>query len=814
MMKSSIKLALFLVLCTAVGASRAANPAEQLLREGKPAEAWQLLRNGEHGMSNEESAYWEGRTLIELGRLVEAAELLRRVPAGHPLYPYSARGLLYCAKHSPELNCATMTEQLTHSQDEHIRALATAALAEQQLSDANAPADISAYSALREMAKQNEKLQPIVKLLGLPLRRKMNDFIGGINYARELENDTTLDATAKQLARLELAELYYAKEKAAPPQDDPVGTDTDDEHDATGMGEETLLQFITANPESPLLWAAFCRLRHHEKEQDSAYIHSKLNDWAEDTAHARRAACALMLLMDEAATRGGDTSAFANRAASDLPGEPLTRVILQEHIRRLILRGDTTQADLYTKMLESFPKASADAGTYFLRAMLSQDDPAKSAILFASCAEIAPDYLRIPALTNALICHMRAHDLEAAQQLIRSTSDAPAKRALLLAHAQMLPEEQAEQASAELQEVMRLHPTKTQKVRAMLCTLRLHPPAAPLLHLCNTPECSPEQRATWSDDDDLLYAAILEKASDDSDTADEGTTLDLLRRLCKEASSPRRKKVLSLHLASRLSRSGRHAEARDVLLSLAATQIAGTEKATTLLYAGNECVACATLPSLQHATKLYTECARMSSSVAPAAIIEEAAVLTRINRCGEAIDLLESLSETQLSPELRAHRLTVLADAYAFCQDSQSLDRAMSTSSAILRIPNLPHDWLMRARLQHASQAAHAKLDEVSLDDYMHVVNEHDKHTCSPGNVCDFFYYYAGTGAVYRLICMNRFNEAAELADHIADWSGSASTDIPRDPKKAKAFREWARAIRSTHFLPTDILSEPQKQIQ
>ncbi len=811
MIKSPTRLALLLTL-TAVGASWAASPAERLLRDGKPAEAWQILRRGEHGLSAEEAAYWEGRALIELGRLVEAADLLERVPVGHPLYPYSARGLLYCAKHSPELDCIAMTERLTHSQDEHIRALATAALAEQQLHSASTPSGISAYSALQEMAKGNENLQPIVKLLGLPLRRKMKDFTGGLDYARELENDASLDTTARQLARLELAELYYAKEKVSRPQGELVNPETDDEHDAAGMGEETLLQFITANPESPLLWAAFCRLRHHEKEQHSAYIHSKLNDWAEDTAHARRAACALMLLMDDAAARGADTSAFANRALTDLPGEPLTRVILQEHVRRLILRGDTKQAELYTKLLESIPIASTDAGTYFLRAMVSQDDPSKAADLFASCAEIAPDYLRIPALTNALICCMRANDPESAEKLIRTTIDEPARRALLLAHAQMLPESQAKQASAELKEVMSLHPTDAQKVRAMLCDLRLHPPTSPLLHLCNTPEYAPEKRASWSDDDDLLYAAILEKAADDSEMPDEENTLALLRRLCKEASTPRRRRVLSLHLADRLSHSGRHAEARDVLLALAENQAAGEEKAMTLLYAGDECVACATLPSLKHAIQLYAECARMGTSLAPAAIIEEAAILTRINRCAEALDLLESLSETQLSPEIRAHRLSTLADTYASCGDRQNAERALATSKAILSVPNLPHVWITRARLQHASQAARAKQDEVALEDYMYIVDEHDKMDSCPDASCNFFYYFAGAGAVYHLICMNRFDEAAKLADHIAAWSGPAPSETPRDPKKAKAFCEWARAIRSTHFLPTNILPLESKE--
>lgn len=802
---------LSLILAIAAGTGQAANQAEQLLRAGKPIQAWQLLRRDKQGLKDEEAAYWKGRALLGMGRLTEAAELLEQVPAGHPLYPYAARGLLYCAKHSPEISCTDMIERLTHSQDEHIRALASAALADQQLSARDASADTSAYSALQKMAQKNTKLQSIVKLLGLPLRRKMNDFAGGIEYARELENDSTLDTTARHFARLELAELYYAKESAQP-HSDPIDEETDDEQDAAGLGEETLLQFITANPESPLLQAAFCRLHQHEEGPQSSYTRSKLHEWAEDTAHARRAAFALILLMDEATARGADTAALANRAVADLPGEPLTRTILQEHTRRLILRGDMNQAELYTRLLESFPSASEDADSLFLRAMVSQDEPAKAAEIFTNCAEIAPDRLRILALVNAMICHMRNGDQAAAEKLIRAAQNAPARRALLLAHAQMLSADQAEQADAELREVMRLQPSKLQAVRARVCLLRLHPPADPLQHLYNTPGFSSEERAAWSDEDELLYAAILEKAADNANPPNEENTLILLRRLCEQASSQPRKVALSQRLADRLSRIDRHAEARDVLLALAGKLPSGEQKASALLHAGKECVACATLPSLQHAVKLYAECARMGTALAPVAVIEQASVLTRIGRHPEALDLLESLPETRLSPELRAHRLTILADAYAATGDQAGIDRALATSSAILDIPDLPHVWFERARLQHAAHAARARLDDVALQDYLHVVKEHDKEVSPPGNACDFFYYYAGAGAVHRLTCLNRFSEAAQLAEHIAAWSGSPASDAPRDPKKAEAFLDWARAIRSTHFLPGDILSGAQRE--
>ena len=804
------------VLSGIMGPVRAVNQAELLLRNGKPTEAYQLLQNGKHTLDPQQTAYWKGRSLIALGRFVEAADALQQVQPEHTLYPYAARSLLYCAKHSPELSCSDVIEKLSHSQNEQIRALATAALAEQQLSSQDTSDGSPAFAVLQDMAKQNQKLQPIVKLLDLSLRRKMRNFDRAILYARELENDNTLGLVVRQLARLELAEIYYAQEKYAPVQDDSPIADTDDEPATMGMGEETLLQFITANPESPLLWTAFCRLSQHEQGQQSAYTKSKLNEWSEDTAHAHRAACALLLLMSEAASNGADTAPFANRAATDLPGEPLTHIILQEHIRLLLLRGDANQAELYTKLLESAPDASADVGTRFLRAMVvSQNSPDKAAKIFADCAKTAPDYLRIPALVNAMLCCMRSHDFKTANQLIQTTIDGPARRALLLAHAQMLPSHQAELAAAELREVLSMQPTPAQKVRAMLCSLRLCPPTDPLSHLCSAPEYSREHRSTWTDEDDLLYAAILEAAADRATQTNGRYTLDLLRKLCQEAVTPARKRALSLHLVDRLSQNGQHAEARDILLALAAEQPTREQKAVTLLYAGKECAACATLPSLQHASKLYAECARMDTPLTTLASIEQATILTRINRRAEALDILESLPREKLSSELSARHLSALADAYAAGDGVQSAQRALEVSSAILKIPKLPHAWSMRARLQHASQAIRAKLDAIALDDYLHVVHEHDLPTDVPSPSCVFYYYYAGAGAVYRLTCMNRFEEAAQLADHIAAWPNSTEPDsAPRYPERAKAFREWARAIRSAHFLPADILPSAQSPAQ
>lgn len=789
--------------------------AEQLVRAGKPVQALRELSNNKHGMSAEEALYWRGRALIELGRLAEAYECLQNVPQQHPLFPYAARGMLYCAKHNPDLDGVVLAERLSVTKDEQIRLLAAAVLAEHQLgAPMNEVSDTSAYTRLQELAAQNEKLEPVVKILGVLLRRKLEDYSGGIEYARSVENDPSLNSFMRQLVRLELAELYYAKEKAFPQQEESqtIETDEDDTTDTTGMGEETLLQFITANPESPLLAEAFRRLRLHESSDCDAYARTKLTEWAEDTTHARRAAYALLMLMEQDEQKGTESAALANRAANDLPGEPLTRVMLQEYIRRLILRGDYEQASLYANLVDSLQPGQSDTYTCFLRALLARKTPSLAAELFRSCAETAGDDVRVPTLVNALICYMTAGNFSDAEQLIKQTKDPRERRNLLLAHVEMLPANKTELARSELQEILNLKLEPDQQVRARLCALRLSLNDNPRMALKQLETVTSEELASWSDDNALLYAALLEHASDAVDGGKQERTNARLKKLCAEASSLSRREVLSLHLADRFSKVGQHAAARDVLLDLSAKQPAGPAKAATLFYAAKECAACATLSSLQHAAQLFAECARLESSLTSIAIIEQAAILTRINRCDEALDLIEPMKEDKLSAELRARRLTVMADAYAIGTEPDHVQRALTTSERILGIPKLSHVWVTRAYLQHAIMAVRAKSNEMALQDYLHVLREHDTGGTTVNDACTFLYYYAGAGAVYLLVRMERYQEAADLADHIAKWSGSEQSTLPRNSEKASSFSAWASSIRRTHYLPTSILkSDPEE---
>ena len=134
--------------------------AEQLVRAGKPADALDALAVDD----SIEAAFWRGRALIELGRLKEAAESLRKIPDAHALYPYAAKALLYCAWKNKDVDFAVIATPMATSKNTEISTLATAALAEYWLSKPNSQ-DNSALLRFRELAKNNPSFIPLLRLL-------------------------------------------------------------------------------------------------------------------------------------------------------------------------------------------------------------------------------------------------------------------------------------------------------------------------------------------------------------------------------------------------------------------------------------------------------------------------------------------------------------------------------------------------------------------------------------------------------------------------------------------------------------------------
>lgn len=770
--------------------------AERCVRDGNPLAALEALQAKGDALSAED-CFWKGQALVRLKRYEEGASVLARVPDSHPLYSYAARAIIFCAWKSPRINFLEALGHIRIQHDDALAQLVIASMSEYQLK-ATQNGDLSAFLELKRMAGQNPDLIPIIKVLSIQEFRRNREYNEGIAYAKKLEHDTALSPQMRQRVRLELADLYYDKEKYAPAAEQDTAVDQEE-----GIGEETLLQFITANPKSPLLEEAFRRLYRRSNGASSEYTREKLQIWINDTAHPHRAALAILYKLFQNNITDGEKEALVNSAAADLPGEPLTHTILDEYLRELFSKGRDEEARRYLNLLDSQVRSDNEAArALFFRAFSQRNDPARAMDLFCQSARLADGQLQPAAITNALICSMRCGNKEMAERLLAIPLFITSKRALHLAYAGLVQKNAPERARDELNGAENLRPTPEQAVDIRLDRAQLALRDDPAGAYASLRRIHAQERATWTDAQMLRYAALLEKAADLQTPPEDGEPEKLLYMLYKQAADVNTRRQLGMHLAARLSRHGKGREALNLLLGLERQLSPGIDKAAAALRAGYEASRLGTQEDLAKAVALYAECARMNTPLTPMALIEQASILVRINRTQEAFALLEQLEASPfvLSAEEKAHCLTVKADAFGYDLEQHSRE-ALEACEQVLDIPNLPLAWKLRARLQHACFSTRLNDNEKALADYLKVMEEMKADAQARGESPDgYIYYYAGAGAVYELLCLHRANDAACLAESMNADAEAASS--PKAADTAAAFANWARDIRKQHFLP------------
>jgi len=785
--------------------------ARELVRQGRAPEALKLLPAE---TQEPEALFWRGRALLDVGRLGEAALAFSHVPAGHKLHPYAARGLLYCAWQGENLNFIETVAPLTACQEPEIAGLALAALAEYQLKNTR-DGDLSSLEELKKLAENYPECRPLLRLLEMEALRRRGDFDGALAHARKLESDKTLPLLMRQRVRLALSEVYYAREAALANQ--PL-TSEDDE-DEEGKGEETLLQFISANPDSPLLEEAFRRLNIHGAFHNSEYAKDKLREWGADSAQPRRATLALLALqhLNLSNSDPGDDSTCANTASSSFPKEEATRLLLQEQARHLLTLRKNDEALLYLNML----KDRTDARSLFYEATARQHDPATARKLFLLCADKAPASLRRAALVNALICAMREGDQGEAQRLLDLDVLPSTRRELLLAHAGMILHTNPSQAQIELLELLEQEPAENQKADALMDLAEINLLRAPTEAEQNLSQNLPEPKESWSDSQELRYHALQVRAQEQAQperpqtgstqpaTASSGSeeaTLSALRQALQSATRPTVRQTLTEHLAAALSAVGRHAEALQYLEELTETMPSGKEKARLTIRAGREAEKLGSLESLHKAISLYSACVRMETALSARAQILKAALLSRLNRGEEARGLLQNTLRNQasLSAQDLALAYSTLSDSWFMEGSEQGKQQALDACQQIFNIPGLPQEWYTRATLQRASLHARFGHHSEALADYLHILHQRPASGSTPTRAEWVILYYSAAGAIYQHTRLKQYAEAAQLAESIARWPHEREKQpgtLPEGPR-ARLFADWATRIRQTHFLP------------
>lgn len=794
--------------------------AEALLREGRPADALEALQQD----SSAEAQYWRGRILIELGRLQEAAIALHHVPTEHALYPHAAKGLLYCAWKSNSVDFAVIATPMVTSSNQEIATLATAALAEHWLRQPKSQ-DNSALEHLRQLAEKQPELRPLLQLLEIDNLRLRGEYDKAIEQCKLMENDRSIPQLMRQRARLSLSRVYYAKEEAEqaqakqePPKQDTelplLNLGTADAQAATsyddGKGEETLLHFISSHPDSPLLEEAFRRLEEKGAFRTSEYAGSKLREWMSEPLKSRRAALALLIQQHlQTPEKSYETPldvTCANAAAATCPNEPATRTILLEQTRWFLERNQTHEALLYLGMIQG-----DDAYKHFYENQLHSPYSTSTARSYLNCAREAPEGLRPAALTNALICALNSGD-EATQEAVLNMPDISEEQhySLLLARVAYWLDKNPAKAQADI-EMLRTRPAPSPELQADLIMdqaylqLAENPTAArDLLHNSNI-----EQQLTQlSDERQLRYFAIQEKAIRQlagEEAADQAAkeAIAMVQQAARKVKSPRVLSVLALHLASLQSSQELHVEALRTLNTLL-RKYPKSDFAERIRYmAARESEFIGTHESLQRAAQFYATCAERSEELATKAGIHHAAVLLRLGQSEEAEHILVRIlrNKENMRPEDKALANAVLANNKALLGTAEGRAEAISIVGQSLREPDLPKWWRYRVLLHHATLCARNEQHEDALRDYEELLGMKPASDEAPSPADWHILYSAGAGAVMQLLYLQRYDEAADKADQIAEWNKEKA-----ELSKREQFRNWAQYIRQTNFVNKDAL--------
>lgn len=775
-MKAALILPLLLALSPALADTA---EAEALLREGRAAEAVAALQEE----TGEDALYWRGRALIAIGRLQEAAEQLKQVTDKCPLYPYAAKALMYCAWQCPEVDFPATVTPLTISRHESIAHTATAALAEyrlmQGITDGNAALDL-----LRSQAGTRPELNAVLHLLEVRELRLQGRLQEAEERCRKLEQERDLPTAMRHRARLELAEIYYERERQ---EDAPADHGEEDAEEsalhvtnAHGTGEETLLHFISSYAESPLLPEAIRRLAVHHAFEESEYARNQLKEWGEDTRYPRRAAIALYirqhLLNNDAGPNKPLDSTCVNTAIASCPQDPVTTALILEQARWLTERGDEREAGLYLQMVhEESPLKS------FLAARLLPQNTQETAEAYLTCAAAAAPALRRAALCNALLCALRTGDDELADRIMEAGA---ADTATLLEvtigfhleHGETTAAAEELKALEELTEPLSADIVLDRIYLAL--TLGETHAAGELLN--NLPQEAGNRR-------ERLFA--LQEAYSLQSGMPPQEIPTQLKALAQGDEH------LTLALAERYLDTNQPQQALELLQKLLANKDLQSELLPEALYmAARASEHLGTLPALQRAAELYEHSAATTPDTATHAILRRAAVLARIGKAEEALQLLpqeddtanEDTADRVLSGLVRSTALMLRGTPETRAAAAEGMRELLQQRTQFSREQQymvLLHHGAICSRLGLAEEALQSYTEALTLKSPTPEPKEWEA------------LYMAAAGAVSKYEQLGRYEEAATLASTAANWNNGNPT--------AARFRDWAQYLRQTHFLKT-----------
>lgn len=767
---------------------------EELLRAGRPAEALQALPEQAVG---DDVLFWKGRTLLAMGRMAEAALAFKDVNQESTYGEHAAKGLIYCAWQESHINFVETVAPLCASPNPKISSLALAALAEFQLKFTQA-GDTTSLDELNSRAKSDPTIASICRHLNLEAMRRNKQYAEAIALAKRVIDDNNEPVVNRHRMRLSLAEIYYDQATHENPEETDTEADDEEPVSAEGKGEETLLQFISTTPDSPLLKAAFQHLHEHQAFDTSQYARRAISEWTADAMNEDRALLAFQVEQQQALKGnpiGPRTSAtIANHVLFAFPDEALTQDIVMEHVRHLL---SLEQLDEALKYLERIPQSSPRR--IFYEARCTRQDAAKALELYLQCAEAADDSLRAAALSNALICATEAGRTDVVEKIMSQAVLPGTRRMLLLTHAALVREENPELCRKELEELLSLTPVPApQNIHAELDLAELDIEKAPELARQRLENLPQELLSHATDEQILRYYGLKIKLDDSADNT--GTrSIDTLKSALQSTLSPVNRTILTRHLTTRLVTQEKYKEALELLEKLIDTLSPGNERATVILQAAKAAEVMKTQEGMEKALKLLTQCVEEESDFRNTARVLKCALQVWMNESEKAEPALNSLLSTRekLSPVELAMAYIALSDSYSMRGNPEGHAKAMEISGQLMEIPGLDRTWQVRARLQHGAMCARSQNRQKCIATYLEVLDifEGAQDSMSPSDW--IVLYYAASSAVHQYCELHEYEAAARLAERMSTWPGA---DV-NAPVQSKRQGQWAKRIRKEHNL-------------
>ena len=679
--------------------------------------------------------------------------------------------------------------------------LAAAVLAEHQLcvmGDADAPA----LAELRKMAPDF----PDLAWLEAEQLRLRGELDTAAAACREIEANHANPTLVRQRARLMLADIYYAKEEEARKAGDDYAAvqapapakDADEDDDETpreetletleGKGEETLLSFITANPNSPLLEEAFRRLKSHRAFETSEYARTALNEWVQDTAeHKRRAALALGVLQhllnrDDQPDAPVDTSCAAT-AATALPQEPATARILLDQMRSLYLRGRVDEArTLLAALPETFPSDETAAAAEVWRLLLEEPQGDWNSLLKVKHSAELDEAIRHNATLGKLskgeeiVPNTPQLCLLLAQFILSETSDAARLESARAALQRLLDNSQADAASVLHARILLADITARSNPQQAITELKaLRENAVPL----------PPKLAG-------AYFRVLENAYRAVKPPEEAREC-IIAEL--QGVYP-----LRMHLASLMVLSRNHREeAIRLLKKIVAENPRGDNEPQALLLLA-ECTAQGNSPAaLKEAIDTYERAAAHAApATAQQARIRKAALLVRTGNINDAErDMRALLSNESPAPKEEVMARIVLSNALALGGGDEPREESMRCLEEMMdtTLSELPRLWQFMLLQTHATRCL--RLGENgramrSLDTILEM--QPAQEATSPHNPEWAVLYHASACAVQALLELEQYERAADTAERTGNCNASLAPD-----ERSQGFLQWAAEIRQEH---------------